>query len=185
MLDRRILITCLIPLLAAFGSPAASGAPPSPTDELRAGEDDDGASGPSVADLDWIIGNWRGEKGDGIVEEQWSTAGGGAMMGMFRWLSEDKVRLYEFMLIEAGPEAPVLRLKHFSPGLKGWEEKEVSIEFHLTGHGDERAVFEMDSEIEKTKLVYERTPDGGLEARLLKTKDDGTESATVFNYSRQ
>ena len=141
------------------------------------------ADSPSVDDLAWIVGDWAGEKGGGLVEEQWSSAAGGAMMGMFRWTSGDEVRLYEFLLIESGPKGPVMRLKHFSPAMKGWEEKDESLEFHLTSLAEGRAVFEMDPE--KKKLIYERTPDDGLEVRLLETKDDGTESALVFNYSRQ
>ena len=138
----------------------------------------------SVADLSWIAGDWQGEKGGGLIEERWSGEGGGAMMGMFRWLADGKVRLYEFLLIEPGPRGPLMRIKHFSPGLTGWEEKEESLEFHLTGLMPGRAVFEMDPEIEETTLVYEQTDDGGLAVRLIKIKD-GSEKVTEFRYSRR
>lgn len=142
------------------------------------------AEAPTVADLAWIAGDWHGEKGGGAIEELWSAEGGGAMMGMFRWLSEDGVRLYEFLLIEDGPKGPLMRIKHFSPGLKGWEEKEESLEFHLTTHRPGYAVFEMDPEIEDTRLVYETTDDGGLTVRLIKTKD-GAENVSEFQYTRR
>ena len=138
----------------------------------------------AVADLAWLVGDWSGEKGSGIVEEQWSAEAGGAMMGMFRWLAKDEVRLYEFLLIEPGPRGPVMRIKHFGPGLKGWEEKEESLAFYLESHSAGRAVFAMDPRIEDTRLVYETTGDRALTVSLVKRKE-GQESVTRFDYSRR
>ncbi len=159
------LLLCVLPCL--------------PTTALTA---DDATPG-SLNDLGWIVGHWRGEAGDSVIEEQWSVAGGGAMMGMFRWFTEEQVRLYEFMLIESSPEGPVLRIKHFGEGLKGWEEKDVSIEFRLVEHQEGLAVFESDPQVEDSKLVYTHTQDGNLEVRLIKTKD-GKENTSTFLFGR-
>lgn len=173
MSDHRILLS--LPTLAFLVCLAT----PLVAEEALAGSE------ASIADFDWLVGDWLGEKNGGLVEERWSAAAGGAMMGMFRWLADGKVRLYEFLLIEPGPQGPVMRLKHFSPGLVGWEEKEESLEFHLESTGDGRAVFAMDPEIEDTRLVYESQDAGsGLSVRLIKKKADGQESVTAFEYSR-
>ena len=173
MVDSRNVICGLLAwLVTSFFAPqvlAAEDAAPRPVE---------------VADLAWFSGEWEGEKGGGLIEEFWSTTEGGAMMGMFRWLAEDQVRLYEFLLIEPGPAGPVMRIKHFSPGLKGWEDKEASLEFHLTSYEPGRAVFEMDPEIEPTRLVYEHAGGGTLAVRLIKAKD-GQEQVTEFRYSRK
>ena len=170
MFRQQLSIRLLPLLLLGLAAPAAT-EPPAPT--------------VSVADLAWIAGDWWGEQDDGSAfEERWSAEGGGTMMGMFRWLAGGQVRLYEFMTIEPGPDGPVLRIKHFGQGLKGWEEKDESKEFTLESHGDGRAVFAMDPEIEETKLVYERTEAGGLEVRLVKIKN-GEERVSVFGYSRR
>ena len=171
MSRQRLSIPVLSLLFLGLAAPAAAQeAPPAP--------------GVSVADLAWIAGDWRGEQPDGsVVEERWSGVGGGTMMGMFRWAAGEEVRLYEFMAIEPGAEGPVLRIKHFNPGLVGWEEKTESVEFFLESHGDGRAVFARDPEVAATKLVYERTDGGGLEVRLIET-EDGEERVSVFTYSR-
>ena len=49
---------------------------------------------------------------------------------------------------------------------------------------DRIVLFAMDPEIEDTRLVYEKTDDGGLEVRLIKT-EDGKENVSTFRYSRR
>ena len=78
----------------------------------------------TLADLAFIAGQWRGEMQGGITEENWSLAAGDSMMGVFRFVKNGKAVFYEMLLIEATPNGPVLRLKHFHPGLRGWEEKD-------------------------------------------------------------
>ncbi|MEM7356871.1 MAG: DUF6265 family protein [Acidobacteriota bacterium] len=174
MLKRRIVTPCLTLLfLSLVALP-------------RVAKEKATAADVSIGDFAWIVGDWQGEKGGGLVEEQWSAAGGGAMMGMFRWLAGDEVRLYEFLLIESGPEGPMMRIKHFNPGMVGWEEKEQSLEFHLESLSPNRAVFAMDPAVEDTQLIYELQDGGsGLSVSLVKNKPGGKESVTRFDYSRQ
>ncbi|MEM7581971.1 MAG: DUF6265 family protein [Acidobacteriota bacterium] len=138
----------------------------------------------SVAELEWLVGHWRGELGGGTIEEYWSTTGGGAIMGSFRWFTEDEVRFYEFILIEPSPTGPVLRIKHFNPGLQGWEEKNETVDFHLAEHRDGLAVFERDPAIEDSQLVYTLKSEGVLEVQLIKNQD-GKESVMTFSFNRQ
>lgn len=95
----------------------------------------------SPADLTWLTGRWRGERGSQLIEEHWSGLEGGALMAMFRWLKDGRVRFYEFMSIEPEDERVMLRIKHFYPGLKGWEEKEEAAEFLLVQLQGQEAVF--------------------------------------------
>ena len=85
----------------------------------------------SIEDMSWIAGHWKGEAMGGKFEETWNPPMGGEMLGMFKLVSDGKVRFYEIMTITPENDSFVLRIKHFSPGLKGWEEKEDSIEFPL------------------------------------------------------
>jgi hypothetical protein len=121
-----------------------------------------GLSTAAPADLAWLSGSWAGEKDGEPIEEHWSAAAGGAMMGMFRWLKEEKVFFYEFMTVEREEEGLVLRIKHFHPGLIGWEEKEDAFVCVLTEVGPNRAVFAARNEKEPLWLVFEGT-EGGLE----------------------
>src|SRR5215207_2128187 len=85
----------------------------------------------TTADLAWFTGVWLGDRAGDHVEEHWSTPAGGAIMGMFRWLHAGQVRFYELMTLESDGAELILRIKHFHPGLKGWEEKDESVSLVL------------------------------------------------------
>ena len=52
------------------------------------------------------------------------TERGGAMLGVFRLVVGERVRLYELVTIQRGADGFEMRLKHFEPDLASWEEKE-------------------------------------------------------------
>lgn len=86
---------------------------------------------PSIEDFAWIAGNWQGKAMGGQFEETWNAPSGGAMMGMFKFVENDKIGFYELLAIVPKDESIVLRLKHFDSQLAGWEEKNDSVEFPL------------------------------------------------------
>lgn len=62
-------------------------------------------------------------------------------MGMFRQAHiNGAVKFYEFYLFVEVERSLALRIKHFTPALKGWEEKEIYEEFTLVAF-DENAVY--------------------------------------------
>ena len=94
-----------------------------------------------LAPVAFLEGIWRGTLSGGVIEEQWSGPEGDNMMGMFRYVKDGKVTFYEMQVIELGDDGPVLRIKHYHPGLRGWEEKDESVTFGLQEVADQRAVF--------------------------------------------
>lgn len=85
----------------------------------------------SIGQMDWIVGSWAGKALGGQFEETWNAPNGGEMMGMFKLVKGDKVVFYELLTIVPEKDSYVLRLKHFGPGLVGWEDKDKSVEFPL------------------------------------------------------
>jgi uncharacterized protein DUF6265 len=81
--------------------------------------------------VSWLAGHWRGEAMGGITEELWSPPMAGSMMGSFKFIESDKVIFYELETISEENGTLVLRLKHFNADLKGWEEKEKTVDFKL------------------------------------------------------
>lgn len=79
----------------------------------------------------WLAGHWRGEGFGGVVEEVWTAAENGAMLGMFRLIREGQPDLYEIMVLRQEGPTLVLRLKHFGPDLVSWEEREETVDFPL------------------------------------------------------
>ena len=111
----------------------------------------------SIDDLAWLAGQWRGRYGDDIIEEHWSTPAAGTLMCMFRWIRGDKVRFFELVTIETDEDGEIrLRIKHFNPALRGWEEKDESVTFTLESMASQSATFVRDTSDEPVWMIYRR-----------------------------
>lgn len=138
----------------------------------------------TLEDLRWIVGDWRGTFGeDSIVEESWREPIGDAMLGTFRWVTNDKTRFYEIIVIEQDPSGPVMRLKHFNPGLKGWEEKDECLAWPLLEARDGRAVFRRGKGEHTGDIVLERRGDAGLYISVDVVRN-GSKDLLEFNFTR-
>ncbi|MFN1835662.1 DUF6265 family protein [Balneola sp. MJW-20] len=90
-----------------------------------------GSPSATLDDIAWMEGHWKGEAFGGIIEEIWSPPAAGSMMCSFRLIIDGKVSFYEIVTITEENGSLMLRLKHFDDDLKGWEEKDESIDFPL------------------------------------------------------
>ena len=127
-----------------------------------------------INDVAWIAGNWQGEALGGITEEIWTAPLGKSRMGSFKLVVNEIVQFYELCTITEENESLLLRIKHFDKDLKGWEEKDQSIEFPLV-------------KIEKNKvyfdgLTFEKINEDELNIYVI-FKDEGKEEVEMkFNY---
>lgn len=135
-------------------------------------------------DLTWLAGQWRGRYGDDIIEEHWSTPEAGTLMCMFRWIHDDSVRFFELVTIETDEDDQIrLRIKHFNPGLRGWEEKDDSVTFTLESTKGQSVTFVRDTTDEPVWMIYRRDDPGTLIAWFERERgvhDSGDE----FRYLR-
>jgi hypothetical protein len=113
----------------------------------------------AVSDLAWFEGRWAGTYKGHQVEEHWSAPALGSAMGMFRWFGDGKVSFYELIVLEEEDGQVVMRIKHFYPGLKGWEEKDACIELDLVALEGTRATWLKRGDVEGKWLIYERSGD--------------------------
>lgn len=93
-------------------------------------------------DVAWLAGHWQGEAFGGITEELWTPALGGSMMGSFKLVHDGEVSFYEFMSISEVNNSLILKIKHFSKELKGWEEKDETVDFKLVKVTPAKVYFE-------------------------------------------
>ena len=126
----------------------------------------------SLQRLKWMHGEWISSQGGDTLHETWSTAHRDSMMGMFRWIKGDKVWMFELITITAEGDEVVFRLKHFSRGMVGWEEKDESLTAKLTHMSENEAVFDGERKGKALRFVYEKQ-DGDLVIRI--GKDEPTE----------
>jgi hypothetical protein len=132
---------CLLLYLLLLAAPLAGTADEAPA--VRSLED--GAVSPParIEELSWLVGRWVGEGLGGAAEDVIAPAAGGQMMGMFRHSKPDgSVNFYEFYLFAEQAGSLTVRLKHFTPLLASWEEKEAFVEFPLVAIEERAAYFD-------------------------------------------
>jgi hypothetical protein len=102
----------------------------------------------------WLAGQYTGTGMGGEVEEQWLPPRAGSMFGTFRLVSGGRTVFSELMVIEPRDDSIVLRVKHFTPALVGWEEKDRSFDFRFVSATEDELRFEA--------LTFRRAPERGL-----------------------
>lgn len=124
----------------------------------------------NLEEVAWISGHWKGEAMGGIAEEIWSPPLGGSMMFVFRLVNDGKVTFYESGHIKQVESTLLMQLKHFDGELKGWEEKEKTIDFKLVKLEGNKAFFE--------GLTFEKIGNDQLHIYVL--LDDGENAKEVL-----
>lgn len=117
--------------------------------------------------LSFVTGRWESRGRDPYYEETWTPFIDGEALGTFRMRSEAAPVFYEFQAIDlggsvsedGGTNRPTLRIKHFDPGLVGWEEKDESKLFVLSALAEQRAVFTSREGDRLAELIYAREGD--------------------------
>jgi Domain of unknown function (DUF6265) len=137
-------------------------------------------NGPLVQDLAFLVGRWRGGVAGGLFDEEWSSPSADSLMGMFRYMENGKVEFYEFMTIEATAAGPVLRLRHFDPGLVAWEDKSAALSFPVASFAENQVVFATPDK--STKLTYRRSQTESLVV-ILERSAAGHEGKQEFDFT--
>ena len=164
-----VVLTCA--LLAR--QPSGAEAAPTPTESVS-----------TLEDLAWIVGAWEGNGLGGAVEEYWSPAAGGSMMGTFRILKEEHTSLYEFLLLEQEQSKIMLRFMHFNPGYEPWEETALSFKLEEIAPG--KAVFEAeDKQQNPARMTYSLTTEGKLSVVVSSFDAEGEQNEFGVKYSRR
>lgn len=132
----------------------------------------------SLDSMKWLVGRWVGTGMGGEVEETWSPAKDGRMVGMFRYVRDGKTVLLELMTLSEIEGSVILRVKHFSPELVAWEEKEERTEFSWVSATEGRIDFD--------GLSFRPNPAGDeMRVYLAMRRDDGSVNEVEFDFRRE
>lgn len=134
----------------------------------------EGSLSPQLKNISWISGNWKGEAFGGQTEENWSEPSGGSMMATFKLISDNKVVFYEIEIIREIENTLILQLKHFDKDLKGWENKDETVDFALKEITENKVVFE--------GMTFEKVGDKEMNIYVDIKQDNGTIETVKFNY---
>jgi hypothetical protein len=163
----RAVQTCLLLIVAAALACVTAAA-----QSQRPG---DGRSTPArtttLADLDWLVGTWRGAHGATTVEERWTPPAGGAMLGLSRTIKGTQMVAFEFLrILERDGTLVYIAQPNGRP----------PVEFTMTVRRDGSATFENPMHDFPKMIAYTRRNDGSLRAVV----SDGAQSQQTFEFNR-
>ena len=131
---------------------------------------------PKLENIAWIAGSWYGEAFGGQTEEIWSKPSGGSMMATFKLINNGKVTFYEIEVIREVENTLILQLKHFGPDLKGWENKDETVDFPLKEITENKVVFE--------GMTFEKISQNEMNIYVDIKDKDGKVEVVKFNYKK-
>ncbi len=111
----------------------------------------------AIGDMAWLAGAWVGMRGQRSIEERWTPPRGGAMLGVSRTISRERMSAFEYLRIVERDAGLVYVAQ---PGGR------PPTEFVLTELGTTRAVFENPRHDSPQRIVYELTAEGDLSASI-------------------
>ena len=125
--------------------------------------------GPTISDVSWIAGDWQTPSGGRRqIEEHWTTAAGGSMMGVSRTIAGDKTVEFEYLRIEQRADG-VYYVAHPKARCPGTD-------FKLTRASATEAVFENPQHDFPKRIIYRKTEDG------LTASIDGGEGSKAMSF---
>jgi len=136
-----------------------------------------------LTDVAWIQGHWSTKFDENELHEIWSPPSGDCMMASFCWIKSGKVWMYEFMTMVEEDGSVVLRFKHFSRALHGWEEKDVALTLALVELDENLAAFKNVTDSGPTWLIFQRVSPTRLTVAV-NSEREGGEGSFEIKYER-
>jgi hypothetical protein len=128
----------------------------------------------TLADLGWLSGDWQTPPGGRAqIEEHWTKAAGGSMIGMGRTVAGEKTWEFEYLRIEQRADG-IYYVAHPKAQCPGTD-------FKLTRASATEVVFENPQHDFPKRIIYRKDGDDSLAASI-----DGGEGtkAMSFTYKR-
>ncbi len=166
-ISRLILVTFIILSTAVFGQ----------NEQLNTltYSDTTGSPKADLSNIQWIVGHWKSEAFGGIIEEVWTPPLGGSMMCAFKLVVNSKVKFYQLVTITEEDNSLILRLKHFHSDLKGWEEKNETIDFKLVKVSENKVYFD--------GFTFEQISDNEINMYVV-FQNENEKREIKFNYKK-
>lgn len=118
------------------------------------------AQAASLADIAFLQGSWVSDRSGFVIEENWSDAQAGLIVGMSRGVQKNTVRFLRFAVLEQKGDTVTMRFKRFNPDYSSWETDGPSV-MRLTSATPETVVFDAtDPKSDVQRITYRvRGPD--------------------------
>src|SRR4051812_38300505 len=135
-------------------------------------------SSPSIRDLAWLEGTWRGTIGDREFEARYSGADGGQVLSASKYTKDGSAAGFEFERFEEQGDSLIL-----TP----FPEGKSSVTFRLAELDikGQRAVFENLAHDFPTRLSYQRVANDRLTILVSGPGEDGNEQVLTYSLRRK
>jgi hypothetical protein len=128
----------------------------------------------SIDELRWLEGCWLAEQGSRTVEENWTVARGGTMIGVSRTVRDGKLAGYELVILKEQDGTLVY---------EAHPAAQATNEFRAVTVTDSRVVFEDLEHDFPQRVCYERVGTDSLRA-WVEGRMNGKEKRIEFPYTR-
>ncbi|MEX2272440.1 MAG: DUF6265 family protein [Vicinamibacterales bacterium] len=129
------------------------------------------AAAARIAQVEWITGTWIGQAGDMTIEERWTPAASGAILGIGRTLQGARMAGFEFLRITERDGSLV-----YAAMPNG---RSPATPFTLTSITPDTATFENPSHDYPKLVRYSRLPDGSLQTTISAGGDVNAQSVVL------
>lgn len=126
---------------------------------------------PTIADLNWLAGDWQTTGGRSQTDEHWTQAAGGSMLGLSRTVAGGRTYEFEYLRIEQRADG-IYYVAHPKARCPGTD-------FKLTRLTSTEVVFENPAHDFPKRITYRKTAEGSLVA----TVDGGAGSGKAFTFT--
>lgn len=131
------------------------------------------AKQPGLADLAFLNGHWTSDRSGFVIEETWTDAQAGVVVGSSRGVQNNAVRFLRFAVVQETPEGVVMRFKRFNADYTTWETDGPTV-MRLVGADGVSTVFVADDpKSDVQRIEYKSTPEGTIEVTANRVDEQG------------
>ena len=131
------------------------------------------AKAATLADLAFLKGSWTSNRSGFIIEESWTDAQAGVVLGMSRGTQNGAVRFLRFAVVEQIGDTVVMRFKRYHPDYSSWEAAGPSV-MRLVQADTVAAVFEAtDPKSDVSRITYRARADGAVDVVANRRDENG------------
>jgi Domain of unknown function (DUF6265) len=127
----------------------------------------------SLSDLAFLEGDWVSDRSGFVIEENWSDAKAGVVLGMSRGAQNDMVRFLRFAVVEQVGDEVFMRFKRYNPDYSSWETGGPSV-MRLVRADRQQVVFEAtDAASDVQRITYHIRANGVIDVVANRTDEKG------------
>jgi hypothetical protein len=139
---------------------------------------------PTLEQLTWLEGQWRGEWGSRIAEQTWLEPKAGEIAGLFRLVEGEKTLVLELFSFVEKPEGIQFYLRHLTPELLPWEKSDATM-LKLESIDATKATFVNPVNGEPKRLIFTRLDADTYTARSEIEPETGEPQVIEITFHRQ